>query len=104
MLVEEARALGQVTQVPGGVELTGEPGLYGEFLADAQGEDVVAGIRTPEPLEAMRTHMPEAFDELLETMRRLEAHYDVLYTRKNGAVAHEMTGATMYGSSTALAG
>jgi pyruvate, orthophosphate dikinase len=67
---------------------TGEPGLYGEFLADAQGEDVVAGIRTPEPLEAMRARMPDAFDELLETMRRLEAHYrdvqDIEFTVEDG--------------------
>jgi pyruvate,orthophosphate dikinase len=54
---------------------TGEPGLYGEFLADAQGEDVVAGIRTPEPLERMQQIVPEAFEELVETMRRLEEHY-----------------------------
>src|SRR5438552_6208145 len=54
---------------------TGEQGLYGEFLPNAQGEDVVSGIRTPEPLERMRERMPEAFQELLETMRRLEKHY-----------------------------
>jgi pyruvate, orthophosphate dikinase len=54
---------------------TGEAGLYGEFLADAQGEDVVAGIRTPEPLEAMKERVPGAFEELIETMRRLEEHY-----------------------------
>ncbi len=54
---------------------TGESGLYGEFLANAQGEDVVAGIRTPEPLERMRTRMPRAFEQLLDTMRRLEEHY-----------------------------
>jgi pyruvate, orthophosphate dikinase len=54
---------------------TGEPGLYGEFLVDAQGEDVVAGIRTPDPLERMKKRLPEAFDQLLDTMRRLEAHY-----------------------------
>src|SRR5205823_5169118 len=40
-----------------------------------QGEDVVAGIRTPQPLEAMRSAMPQAFEQLLETMRRLEEHY-----------------------------
>ena len=51
---------------------TGEQGLYGEFLADAQGEDVVAGIRTPEPLEAMKARLPDAFEQLLETMRSLE--------------------------------
>src|SRR5437870_4404169 len=54
---------------------TGEPGLYGEFLANAQGEDVVAGIRTPEPLERMERKLPRAFEQLLETMRRLEQHY-----------------------------
>jgi pyruvate,orthophosphate dikinase len=54
---------------------TGEPGLYGEFLANAQGEDVVAGIRTPEPLAAMEHKLPRAFEQLLETMRGLEEHY-----------------------------
>src|SRR5207237_9721142 len=54
---------------------TGESGLYGEFLPNAQGEDVVAGIRTPQPLERMRKVMPEAFDQLLATMRRLAEHY-----------------------------
>jgi pyruvate, orthophosphate dikinase len=54
---------------------TGEQGLYGEFLVNAQGEDVVSGIRTPEPLEAMKTRLPEAFEQLLGTMRRLEEHY-----------------------------
>src|SRR6478752_4100936 len=54
---------------------TGEPGLYGEFLANAQGEDVVAGIRTPEPLARMEQQLPAAFEQLLETMRRLEEHY-----------------------------
>jgi len=54
---------------------TGEQGLYGEFLANAQGEDVVAGIRTPQPLESMRDSLPQAFEQLVETMRRLEEHY-----------------------------
>jgi pyruvate,orthophosphate dikinase len=54
---------------------TGETGLYGEFLANAQGEDVVAGIRTPEPLARMQERLPAAFAELLDTMRRLEEHY-----------------------------
>jgi len=54
---------------------TGRQGLYGEFLANAQGEDVVAGIRTPEPLAHMEEKLPAAFDRLLDTMRRLEAHY-----------------------------
>jgi pyruvate,orthophosphate dikinase len=54
---------------------TGEPGLYGEFLADAQGEDVVSGVRTPEPLERMQATLSDAFEQLIETMRRLEEHY-----------------------------
>src|SRR5207253_8179316 len=54
---------------------TGEQGLYGEFLANAQGEDVVAGIRTPRPLAEMQQQLPQAFEQLLETMRRLEEHY-----------------------------
>src|SRR5581483_8914780 len=54
---------------------TGEQGIYGEFLVNAQGEDVVAGIRTPQPLEAMRETMPQAYEQLVETMRRLEEHY-----------------------------
>jgi pyruvate,orthophosphate dikinase len=67
---------------------TGEPGVYGEFLADAQGEDVVAGIRTPEPLERMQEGLPEAYEQLLETMRRLEEHYrdmqDIEFTVEDG--------------------
>jgi pyruvate,orthophosphate dikinase len=54
---------------------TGESGLYGEFLVNAQGEDVVAGIRTPQPIETMRDSLPKAFDQFVETMRRLEEHY-----------------------------
>src|SRR5207248_4689436 len=54
---------------------TGETGLYGEFLANAQGEDVVAGIRTPQPLQEMQELLPDAFEQLVETMRRLEEHF-----------------------------
>jgi pyruvate,orthophosphate dikinase len=54
---------------------TGEPGLYGEFLANAQGEDVVSGIRTPEPLANMEQKLPAAFQQLIDTMRRLEENY-----------------------------
>jgi pyruvate,orthophosphate dikinase len=67
---------------------TGERRLYGEFLSNAQGEDVVAGIRTPEPLESMREKIPEAFAELVDTLERLEAHYrdmqDVEFTVEEG--------------------
>ena len=54
---------------------TGEPGVFGEFLVNAQGEDVVAGTRTPEPLERMAGELPAAYAELLETMQRLERHF-----------------------------
>jgi pyruvate, orthophosphate dikinase len=54
---------------------TGETGLYGEYLVNAQGEDVVSGVRTPQPIEEMRERLPYAFEQLLETMARLEQHY-----------------------------
>ncbi|PNX75605.1 phosphate dikinase chloroplastic-like, partial [Trifolium pratense] len=54
---------------------TGEKKLYGEFLINAQGEDVVAGIRTPEDLETMKTCMPDAYEELVENCKILENHY-----------------------------
>jgi pyruvate,orthophosphate dikinase len=67
---------------------TGEPGLYGEFLTNAQGEDVVAGIRTPEPIERMAEALPEAFEQLQDTVRRLEEHYrdvqDIEFTVEEG--------------------
>src|SRR4051794_12553089 len=70
---------------------TGEPGLYGEYLVNAQGEDVVAGIRTPQPVEEMRERLPEAFDELVETMARLEHHYrdmqDIEFTVEEGPLS-----------------
>ncbi|KAL0388732.1 UNVERIFIED_CONTAM: Pyruvate, phosphate dikinase, chloroplastic [Sesamum radiatum] len=54
---------------------TGEKMLYGEFLINAQGEDVVAGIRTPDDLDTMKNCMPEAYEELLENCEILERHY-----------------------------
>jgi pyruvate,orthophosphate dikinase len=69
---------------------TGEQGLYGEFLSNAQGEDVVAGIRTPQPLREMEKRLPRAFEQLLETMRRLEEHYrdmqDIEFTVQDNAL------------------
>jgi pyruvate, orthophosphate dikinase len=69
---------------------TGERHVFGEFLANAQGEDVVAGIRTPEPIERMRERMPEAFAQLSETLERLESHYremqDVEFTVEDGTL------------------
>ncbi len=55
---------------------TGERRIFGEYLARSQGEDVVAGIATPQPLEAMAESMPEAYGELVEVAGRIEAHYE----------------------------
>ena len=67
---------------------TGEKALYGEFLTNAQGEDVVAGIRTPRPLSELRDVLPEAYDQLIKTMRTMETHYrdmqDMEFTIENG--------------------
>ncbi len=67
---------------------TGEKRLFGEFLSNAQGEDVVAGIRTPEPIDRMQERMPEAYEQLVETLARLEAHYrdlqDIEFTVEEG--------------------
>ncbi|WP_131111104.1 pyruvate, phosphate dikinase [Sulfuricystis thermophila] len=54
---------------------TGENQIYGEYLVNAQGEDVVAGIRTPKPIAEMEQDMPEIYRQLLELRNRLEAHY-----------------------------
>src|SRR5438477_4007720 len=54
---------------------TGANELYGEFLSNAQGEDVVAGIRTPQPVESMADALPRAYGQLLETLRKLEERY-----------------------------
>jgi len=54
---------------------TGKKEFYGEFLMNAQGEDVVAGIRTPVPLKELRKVMPAAYKELTDLMTRLEKHY-----------------------------
>jgi pyruvate, orthophosphate dikinase len=69
---------------------TGESRLYGEFLQNAQGEDVVAGIRTPEPIERMGELLPEAYEQLLATIARLEEHYrdmqDIEFTVEDGTL------------------
>ena len=54
---------------------TGEKKIYGEYLVNAQGEDVVAGIRTPQPLSQLKEDMPKVYQELLEVTQRLEKHY-----------------------------
>jgi pyruvate,orthophosphate dikinase len=57
-------------------EITGEPAPSGDFLVNAQGEDVVSGVRNPRDLPEMKELMPEAHDELMEILRRLEEHYE----------------------------
>ncbi len=67
---------------------TGERRFYGEFLVNAQGEDVVAGIRTPLSIDEMAGRLPAAYDALLETQDRLERHYcdmqDIEFTVERG--------------------
>jgi pyruvate,orthophosphate dikinase len=54
---------------------TGEKGLFGEFLPNAQGEDVVAGIRTPMPIAGLQEWMPQVYQELEDLACLLEGHY-----------------------------
>ncbi|MCE7792066.1 pyruvate, phosphate dikinase [Salipaludibacillus sp. CUR1] len=67
---------------------TGEALLYGEYLINAQGEDVVAGIRTPQPIHTLKTEMPEVYQQFVETCNRLESHYgdmqDIEFTVERG--------------------
>ena len=67
---------------------TGEKKLYGEFLMNAQGEDVVAGIRTPQPISALADTMPEVYQQFVDISSRLEKHYgdmqDMEFTIENG--------------------
>jgi pyruvate,orthophosphate dikinase len=67
---------------------TGERTFYGEFLVNAQGEDVVAGIRTPLRIEEMAEKLPGAYRELLATQERLEQHFremqDLEFTVERG--------------------
>src|SRR5215212_1948018 len=54
---------------------TGEKKFFGEYLPNAQGEDVVAGIRTPLPITELQTSMPGVYDQLVDVYKKLEAHY-----------------------------
>lgn len=69
---------------------TGENIKFGEYLPNAQGEDVVAGIRTPKKLEEMKKEFPKIHEELLRTMEKLETHYrdmqDIEFTIENGTL------------------
>ncbi|MXX96072.1 MAG: pyruvate, phosphate dikinase [Rhodothermaceae bacterium] len=68
----------------------GEPELYGEYLVNAQGEDVVAGIRTPKPISEMTKEFPRPYKELLEMTTALEKHYqnmqDIEFTIQDGSL------------------
>lgn len=67
---------------------TGENKLYGEYLINAQGEDVVAGIRTPQPISTLAEVMPDVYDQFAKTAKILENHYkdmqDMEFTIENG--------------------
>ncbi len=69
---------------------TGEKEMFGEYLTNAQGEDVVAGIRTPKPLSDMAEEMPELYEQLVGLRDRLESHYkevqDYEFTIENGTL------------------
>ncbi|MDA0262868.1 MAG: pyruvate, phosphate dikinase [Chloroflexi bacterium] len=66
---------------------TGKAEVYGEFLTNAQGEDVVAGVRTPQPIASLHDVLPEAYGQLMELAHNLETHYadvqDVEFTIEN---------------------
>jgi pyruvate,orthophosphate dikinase len=67
---------------------SGAPGVYGDYLPDAQGEDVVAGIRNALPLQSLETLDKSAYDQLMDTMHQLELHYrdlcDIEFTIEQG--------------------
>ncbi|MDU1174697.1 pyruvate, phosphate dikinase [Peptostreptococcus anaerobius] len=67
---------------------TGENRLFGEYLINAQGEDVVAGIRTPQSIDTLKEEMPEMYDQFVNITQKLEAHYkdmqDIEFTIENG--------------------
>ena len=69
---------------------TGEDSLYGEYLLNAQGEDVVAGIRTPQPISTLERDMPDVYRQFQEIARRLEKHYqdmqDLEFTIERGTL------------------
>ena len=67
---------------------TGEKGIYGEYLINAQGEDVVAGVRTPQPITKLAEDLPECYKEFMELATKLENHYrdmqDMEFTIQEG--------------------
>ncbi|MET0613850.1 MAG: pyruvate, phosphate dikinase, partial [Thermoleophilaceae bacterium] len=71
-------------------EITGEPTPSGDFLPNAQGEDVVSGVRTPHDIHDMKDSMPEAYEDLMDILRTLEGHYqdmqDTEFTVEEGSL------------------
>jgi pyruvate,orthophosphate dikinase len=69
---------------------TGENKFYGEYLINAQGEDVVAGVRTPEPIDRLAKDMPQIFEQLMKIRQTLEQHYkdmqDIEFTVQKGTL------------------
>ena len=69
---------------------TGEDVFYGDYLINAQGEDVVAGIRTPEPISRLDTDMPKVYEQLMAIRQKLEGHYkemqDIEFTVQDGTL------------------
>ena len=67
---------------------TGEKGIFGEYLINAQGEDVVAGVRTPEPISKLAEDLPECYKQFMEIANKLENHYrdmqDMEFTIQEG--------------------
>ena len=67
---------------------TGEKGIYGEYLINAQGEDVVAGVRTPQPITKLANDLPECYEEFIKIANKLENHYkdmqDMEFTIQEG--------------------
>jgi pyruvate,orthophosphate dikinase len=67
---------------------TGEKKVYGEYLVNAQGEDVVSGVRTPQPISKLKKEMPKLYDQLVKLMVKLEKHYrdlqDIEFTVEQG--------------------
>jgi len=67
---------------------TGEKGIFGEYLINAQGEDVVAGVRTPQPISKLQEDMPECYNEFMALAQKLENHYrdmqDMEFTIEEG--------------------
>ena len=68
--------------------VTGENHLFGEYLLNAQGEDVVAGIRTPKDIDTLKQQMPDVHQEFVDVTKQLEKHYkdmqDIEFTIENG--------------------